>query len=64
MASIFSGIGADIKKVSVGAACEVAGAIAFLAGVVQLFHHAAIAGCVVGGAAVFLAGKKLKEKAA
>jgi hypothetical protein len=64
MASIFSDVDADAKKVSMGVLCEIAGGIAFLAGAVQLFHHAAIAGCVVGGAVVFLAGKRIREKAA
>lgn len=61
-ASIFSAVGAAIKKVPVAAACEVAGAVTFLAGVIQLFHHAAIAACVVGGSIVFLTGKKLRAK--
>lgn len=62
--SIFSEIDGETKKITAGAICEVAGAIVFLAGVLQLFHHAAIAGCVIGGAAIFLAGKKLRRKTA
>jgi hypothetical protein len=60
--SILSEVEGDAKKITTGAICEVAGAIAFFAGVLQLFHHAAIAGCVIGGAAIFLVGKKLRQK--
>lgn len=62
--SFLSAISAAIKKVSAALICEIVGGIAFLAGVAQLLHHAAIAACVIGGATAFLAGKKLRAKAA
>ena len=62
--SFLSAIGSAVKKASGALIWEIAGGVAFLAGVAQLLHHAAIAACVIGGAAAFLAGKKLRAKAA
>jgi hypothetical protein len=55
-----SSVSAIVKKIGIGSVVEAAGAIIFLAGVVQLLHHAAIAACVVGGVVAVLAGKKLR----
>ena len=58
--AIKSTVSAFVKRFGVGGILEVAGAIVFGAGAVQLFHHGAIAACVIGGACSFLVGKKLR----
>jgi hypothetical protein len=48
------------SKHSIGLYVQIAGAGAFLAGVILSLHHYAIGICFIAGAAAFLGGKKLK----
>jgi hypothetical protein len=48
---------------SIGLYVQIAGAGAFIAGVVLSLHHYAIGICFIAGAAAFYAGKKLKGSA-
>jgi hypothetical protein len=45
---------------SIGLYVQIAGAGAFVAGIVLSLHHYAIGVCFIAGAAAFYAGKKLK----
>jgi hypothetical protein len=45
---------------SIGLYVQIAGAGAFIVGVVLSLHHYAIGICFIAGAAAFYAGKKLK----
>ena len=59
--AVESSISAFAKKIGVGGILEVVGVGIFFAGVIQLFHHGAIAACVLGGVGAFFAGKKLRS---
>jgi hypothetical protein len=48
------------SRQSIGLYVQMAGAVAFIAGVVLSLHHYATGICIVAGAAAFFAGKKLR----
>jgi hypothetical protein len=49
-----------LGKQSVGLYVQIAGAVAFLAGVVLSVHHFGAGICLIAGAATFFIGKKLR----
>jgi len=50
------------SKQSIGLYVQIAGAGAFIVGVVLSLHHYATGVCFIAGAAAFFAGKKLRGK--
>jgi hypothetical protein len=49
-----------LSKQTIGLYVQIAGAAAFIAGVVLSLHHYATGICIIAGAAAFFIGKKMK----